>query len=142
MAVAAAAGSMETLTPLCPPLPLSHARYLSKLMHAAEDLTNPHTAWLLSSNYWLPIPTELLGAAQEPDGTNRQRVKVIHLSQEHRRHLGSASGACAGCMVPRHMDKQSCACIYGRNTCHWISPAGHHSYYTEHQNCQAGQVGR
>ena len=87
VAIAAAAGSVETLTPLCPPLPFSHARYLSKLIRAAEDLTNPHTVWLLSSNYWFrPILTELLGAAQEPDGTNRQRAPAklcLRLWKEH-----------------------------------------------------------
>ena len=56
--------------------------------------------------------TELLGAAQEPDGTNRRRAPAklrLRLWKEH---------------VPLDL------------TCR--SPR----FYTEHQNCQAGQVGR
>ena len=51
------------------------ARYISRLMRPAEDLTDQHTLCLMYATYWVKlIFTELLGATQEDDETNKQRA--------------------------------------------------------------------
>lgn len=51
------------------------AQYISGLMRQASELATSHTQCLLYATYWVrPILAELLGAAREDPGPNRNRA--------------------------------------------------------------------
>ena len=63
------------------------AKYVSRLMRHASDLTDPHTECLMYTTYWVrPILHELLSTTAEGDEANKQRAPsgpvIIGLRQD------------------------------------------------------------